>query len=116
MLQWFALAIVGAVFYGYFLAHLSYLYSSSLGLGYLLFVLLMTQLNDALGFIYGKAAGAPPLDADQPQQDGRGLAAGGGHDRRPDVPPGAHRLPRRAAAGACWRPGSSSRSAARSAT
>ena len=57
MLQWFALAIVGVVFYGYFLAHLTYLYGSSDGLGYLLFVLLMTQLNDALQFIYGKAAG-----------------------------------------------------------
>jgi phosphatidate cytidylyltransferase len=57
MLQWYALAIVGAIFYGYFLAHLSFLYGSSLGLGYLLFVLLMTQLNDALQFIYGKAVG-----------------------------------------------------------
>jgi phosphatidate cytidylyltransferase len=56
-LQWYALAIVGAIFYGYFLAHLSYLYGSSKGLGYLLFVLLMTQLNDALQFIYGKAVG-----------------------------------------------------------
>jgi phosphatidate cytidylyltransferase len=57
MLQWDALAIVGAIFYGYGLAHLSYLYGSSKGLGYLLFVLLMTQLNDALQFIYGKAIG-----------------------------------------------------------
>jgi phosphatidate cytidylyltransferase len=57
MLQWFALAIVGVIFYGYFLAHLSYLYGSSLGLGYLLFVLLMTQLNDALQYLYGKAVG-----------------------------------------------------------
>jgi phosphatidate cytidylyltransferase len=57
MLQWFALAVVGAIFYGYFLAHLSFLYGSSLGLGYLLFVLLMTQLNDALQYLYGKAVG-----------------------------------------------------------
>lgn len=57
MLQWYSLAIVGAIFYGYFLAHLSYLYGSSEGLGYLLFVLLMTQLNDALQYIYGKAVG-----------------------------------------------------------
>jgi phosphatidate cytidylyltransferase len=57
MLQWFALAIVGVVFYGYFLAHLTYLYGSSLGLGYLLFVVLMTQLNDALQYIFGKVAG-----------------------------------------------------------
>ena len=57
MLQWFALAIVGVVFYGYFLAHLSYLYGSPDGLGYLLFVVLMTQLNDALQYIFGKAVG-----------------------------------------------------------
>ena len=57
MLQWFALAIVGVVFYGYFLAHLTYLYGSPDGLGYLLFVVLMTQLSDGLQYIYGKAAG-----------------------------------------------------------
>jgi len=57
MLQWFALAIVGVVFYGYFLAHLTYLYGSSDGLGYLLFVVLMTQLNDGLQYIYGKTVG-----------------------------------------------------------
>lgn len=57
MLQWYALAIVGAIFFGFFLAHLSYLYGSSSGLGYLLFVVLMTQLNDALQYIYGKAVG-----------------------------------------------------------
>ncbi len=57
MLQWYALAIVGAVFYGYFLAHLSYLAGSSLGLGYLLFVLLDTQLNDALQYLYGRSLG-----------------------------------------------------------
>lgn len=57
MLQWYALAIVGAVFFGYFLAHLSYLAGSSLGLGYLLFVLLNTQLNDALQYLYGRSLG-----------------------------------------------------------
>lgn len=57
MLQWFALAIIGVVFYGFFLAHLTYLYASPLGLGYLLFVLLMTQLNDALQYLFGKAVG-----------------------------------------------------------
>jgi phosphatidate cytidylyltransferase len=57
MLQWYALAIVGTIFYGAFLSHLSYLYGSSLGLGYLLFVLLMTQLNDALQYICGRAVG-----------------------------------------------------------
>jgi len=57
MLQWFALAVVGLIFFGFFLAHLSYLGLSPLGLGYVLFVVLATQLNDALGFIYGKLFG-----------------------------------------------------------
>jgi phosphatidate cytidylyltransferase len=57
MLQWYALSIVGAVFFGYFLAHLSFLARSPLGLGYLLFVLLMTQLNDALQYLYGRSLG-----------------------------------------------------------
>ncbi len=57
MLQWYALAVVGAVFYGYFLAHLSYLAGSSLGLGYLLYVLLNTQLNDALQYLFGRSVG-----------------------------------------------------------
>ena len=57
MLQHLALAIVGVVFYGFFLAHLTYLAISSLGLGYLLYVLLATQFNDALGFVYGKTLG-----------------------------------------------------------
>jgi phosphatidate cytidylyltransferase len=57
MLQWFALSVVGVVFFGYFLAHLSYLAGSSLGLGYLLFVLLMTQFNDALQYLFGRSLG-----------------------------------------------------------
>jgi phosphatidate cytidylyltransferase len=57
MLQDLALSIVGIVFYGYFLAHLTYLATSPLGLGYVLFVTLATQLNDGLGFVFGKTLG-----------------------------------------------------------
>ena len=57
MLNRLALSIVAVIFYGYFLAHLSYLEQSPLGLGYLLFVTLLTQLNDALGYLYGKTLG-----------------------------------------------------------
>lgn len=57
MLQSFALSVVGVVFYGYFLAHLTYLATSPLGLGYVLFVTLATQFNDALGFVFGKTLG-----------------------------------------------------------
>jgi phosphatidate cytidylyltransferase len=57
MLQGVMLSGAGVIFFGYFLAHLSYLQRSPIGLGYLLYVLLGTQLNDALGFIYGKLFG-----------------------------------------------------------
>lgn len=57
MLQWFALAVVGLLLFGFFLAHLSYLGQSPLGLGYVLFVVLATQFNDAMGFIYGRLFG-----------------------------------------------------------
>lgn len=57
MLQWFALSVLAVVLFGFFMAHLSYLYASPLGLGYLLFVVLATQLNDALQFLFGKLAG-----------------------------------------------------------
>jgi phosphatidate cytidylyltransferase len=56
-LQWFSLAVLGVLLYGFFLSHLTYLAGSPLGLGYLLFVVLGTQLNDALGFIWGKTLG-----------------------------------------------------------
>jgi phosphatidate cytidylyltransferase len=57
MLQGVMLSGAGVIFFGYFLAHLSYLQRSPIGPGYLLYVLLGTQLNDALGFIYGKLFG-----------------------------------------------------------
>jgi phosphatidate cytidylyltransferase len=57
MLQWLALSIVAVTLYAFFLAHLSWLYQSSVGLGYLLFVLVATPLNDVFAFIFGKALG-----------------------------------------------------------
>ncbi|MEA2025438.1 MAG: phosphatidate cytidylyltransferase [Chloroflexota bacterium] len=78
MLQWFALAIVGVVFYGYFLAHLSYLYGSPAGLGLLLFVVLMTQLNDALQYIYGKAVGRHHWTPISPNKTVEGSLLAGG--------------------------------------
>lgn len=57
MLQCVALSAVGVIFHGYFLAHLSYLAHSDPTYGYVLYVVLGTQLNDALGFLYGKTLG-----------------------------------------------------------
>ena len=74
MLQWLALAIVGVVFYGYFLAHLSYLAESPRGLGYLLFVVLLTQLNDAMGYLYGKTLGRHRWTQISPNKTAEGSA------------------------------------------
>lgn len=78
MLQWFALSVVAVTFMGFFLAHLSWLAQSSLGLGYLLFVILATQLNDALQFMYGKLFGRRTWTALSPNKtiEGSLLALG----------------------------------------
>ena len=57
MLQWFALSVVGVVYFGWFLAHLTYIARSEYGLGYVLYVVLATQFNDALAFLGGKLFG-----------------------------------------------------------
>ncbi|MDX1918485.1 MAG: phosphatidate cytidylyltransferase [Candidatus Caenarcaniphilales bacterium] len=50
-------AVIGLIYFGWFCAHLGYLALSEYGLGYLLFVLIATQFNDALAFLYGKLFG-----------------------------------------------------------
>jgi len=48
MLQNFALSVVGIVYFGWFLAHLTYLAIWTGGLGLVLYVVLATQLNDVI--------------------------------------------------------------------
>lgn len=57
MLQWFALSVVGVTYFAWSFAHLTYLARHEAGLGYVIYVVLGTQLNDALAFIYGKLFG-----------------------------------------------------------
>ena len=57
MLRHLALAIVGLIFFGVFLAHLTLLGSPAHPIGLLLFVVFATQLNDALAFMFGKLLG-----------------------------------------------------------
>jgi phosphatidate cytidylyltransferase len=57
MLQAFALSVVGVVYFAWFLAHLTYLAQAPTGLGYVLYVVLATQFNDALAFLFGKTLG-----------------------------------------------------------
>src|SRR5438874_10723604 len=53
MLQGFALSVLGIVYFGWFLAHLTYLALWDGGLGLVLYVVLATQLNDVPGFLFG---------------------------------------------------------------
>ncbi len=57
MLQNFALSVVGAVYFAWFLAHLTYLATAATGLGYVLYVVLATQLNDVIAYLSGKLFG-----------------------------------------------------------
>jgi phosphatidate cytidylyltransferase len=57
MLQWSALSIVGVLYFGFFLAHLTYMRASPFGIGSLIYVVLMTQVNDAMAFLFGKSFG-----------------------------------------------------------
>lgn len=57
MLQGFALSVVGIVYFGWFLAHLTYLALWESGLGLVLYVVLATQLNDVIAYLVGKLFG-----------------------------------------------------------
>jgi len=57
MLQSFALSVLGVVYFGWFLAHLTYLATWEGGLGLVLYVVLATQLNDVIAFLFGKLLG-----------------------------------------------------------
>jgi len=57
MLQGFALSAVGVVYFGWYLAHLTYLATAESGLGYVLYVVLATQLNDVVAYLGGKLFG-----------------------------------------------------------
>jgi phosphatidate cytidylyltransferase len=56
-IQNIALSSIGIIYFGWFLAHLAFLAQSEYGLGYVLFVIIFTQFNDALCFIWGKLFG-----------------------------------------------------------
>ena len=57
MVQWFALSVMGFTLYGFFLAHLTWLAGTPIGLGPLLYVITATILSDVLAFLFGKRIG-----------------------------------------------------------
>jgi phosphatidate cytidylyltransferase len=60
-LQSMALGILGFIYIGWMFSHLGFLANSSNPYGYLLFVILCTELNDVAAFTFGKLAGRRPL-------------------------------------------------------
>jgi len=61
MIQGAGLSIMGFLYFGWFLGHLSYLTNLKNGLAYLLFLTLAVALNDVAAFTTGKLFGRRPL-------------------------------------------------------
>jgi phosphatidate cytidylyltransferase len=61
MLQHACLAVLGFVYFGWFLGHLGYLANLEGGLGYLLFLTLAVSLGDIAAFTAGRLFGRRPL-------------------------------------------------------
>jgi phosphatidate cytidylyltransferase len=60
-LQAMALAILGFLYIGWMFAHLGYLANTHNPYGYLLFIVLATELNDVAAFTFGRGFGRHPL-------------------------------------------------------
>ena len=60
-LQWVSLSIVGFIYLGWMLGHLSFLTNSKHALGYLLFLFFAVELNDVAAFTFGRFFGRHKL-------------------------------------------------------
>ncbi|WP_373531727.1 phosphatidate cytidylyltransferase [Vampirovibrio sp.] len=67
-IQNIALSVIGLVYFGWFLGHLGMLAQSTYGLGYVLYVLIFTQFNDAMCFLWGKLFGKTPFTHISPKK------------------------------------------------
>ncbi len=61
MIQRTCLSVLAVIYFGWCLAHLAYLIHIKGGIGYVLFVLLLVELNDICAFSVGKAIGKHKL-------------------------------------------------------
>ena len=61
MIQRTCLSVLAVLYFGWFLAHLAYLIHIDNGIGHVLFVLLLTELNDICAFSIGKVFGKHKL-------------------------------------------------------
>ncbi len=61
MIQRTCLAVLAVLYFGWFLSHLAYLIHLENGIGHVLFLLLLVELNDICAFSIGKLIGRHPL-------------------------------------------------------
>jgi phosphatidate cytidylyltransferase len=61
MIQKSCLAILGVIYFGWFLAHIAFLKNVTHGVEYIFFLLILTELNDASAYIVGKLIGKNKL-------------------------------------------------------
>jgi phosphatidate cytidylyltransferase len=67
-IQNISLSVIGLIYFGWFLGHLGFLCQSQYGMGYLMFVLVFTQFNDAMCFMWGKLFGRTNFTALSPKK------------------------------------------------
>ena len=61
LVQRMCLAVLAVLYFGWCFAHLAYLIHLQHGIGHVIFVLLLTELNDIAAFCIGKAIEKHPL-------------------------------------------------------
>lgn len=61
MIQKTCLAVLGVVYFGWFLSHLAYLRNSTQAVGYIFFLLVLVESNDAFAYLWGSLLGKHKL-------------------------------------------------------
>jgi phosphatidate cytidylyltransferase len=61
MIQKACLAILGVIYFGWFFAHIAYMKNLDNGIAYIFFLLILTEVNDASAYIFGKLLGKNKL-------------------------------------------------------
>jgi phosphatidate cytidylyltransferase len=61
MIQKACLAILGVIYFGWFFAHIAFLKNVDNGVAYIFFLLILTEVNDASAYIFGKLFGKHKL-------------------------------------------------------
>lgn len=77
MIQKACLAILGVIYFGWFFAHIAYMKNLDNGIAYIFFLLILTEVNDASAYIFGKLFGKNKLlPKISPNKTNEGLLGG----------------------------------------